>query len=596
MLQSSASIHSAVYDDDHNNNHNTYHSSSSDDEEQEQERLLSEKYGEANETSAPRSKSNNKRSNPNPYSYEQTDAEIADALNKAKTSTSSTEDEIIKQKKKARMTFTEAKLTGTNGLVYIRNEFPSKLKYPSMSIYNSISKPKNSKDVNVLKTSKRQLQNYKIQASAKYLSSLMSSYQNVCHELAPNLHYKDALIKIEKLGSKKQVRSYLNVMREEICKERLKKIYGDDRADKLVQELEEELQAHQERLLSDQQQEKEQEGGQVDEVGLQTVDNESNSVSANSNNLSTGRGGGGGGENNNESDNVSLDDNSRKEKEKQNNDNHNNQDDDDDDDEAEASFDDVIGSSKVIQGSEETESSTVDASLEDEMDNPEEKNDDQHSMSNANKANEDDDDCLSSSEENHPSLDNSTASEHISEKDSEMESELDSSNNNSMQDESNCNEDKIQNQAENDPNIDMEGELEDHDCNERELKPVESNDDHEETQNQMITQNKVDTLIEEETETYVNSICEINDTSTSSSQMDFESSKVGYKEQEQEASISMSLAQTQGTQGEEEEDEEKRIILDSSQNFDETQTIIPSMTPTGTQESQIMGELMTQDY
>ena len=52
-----------------------------------------------------------------------------------------------------------------------------------------------------------------------------------------NDHYKDTLLKIQDLGSKKIVRDYLEEMRQEICRDYLQNIYGEEKADNLLTEL-----------------------------------------------------------------------------------------------------------------------------------------------------------------------------------------------------------------------------------------------------------------------------------------------------------------------------------------------------------------------
>jgi hypothetical protein len=208
-------------------------------EELEQEHLLSRQFGEANE--APNSSSNKR-------SRQQTDAEIADALNSKSSSTTS---DGTNKKKKKRLVLNETKLTGSKGLIFIRREFPSKLKYkdPTRSIMKK--KPPRSASALKQKAFKREQFEMEINASASYLSDLMKAYQSFAVEIAPNMHHTDTFNKIQDLGGKKIVRDYLNTMREEVCKEHLNKIYGHERTEKLVHELEHGLNAHRERLLDD---------------------------------------------------------------------------------------------------------------------------------------------------------------------------------------------------------------------------------------------------------------------------------------------------------------------------------------------------------
>ena len=181
-------------------------------EEQEQERLLSEQHGEANE--GPASSSSNKR---------QSDADIADALNS---------NEAVK-KKKLRVTLTAPKLTGPQGLIRIRHEFGTQVKF---------RQPKPVKAGKDKKIAKRKQFERDIHASAVYAGKLMQAYQEFAIDIAPNMHYNDTFHKIQDLGSKKDVRDYLDTMRQEVCKEHLEKIYGRDKAEKFVHELENGLQ------------------------------------------------------------------------------------------------------------------------------------------------------------------------------------------------------------------------------------------------------------------------------------------------------------------------------------------------------------------
>jgi hypothetical protein len=223
---------------------------SEEEEEEEQEALLSREYGEATEEST----SNNSNHRSNKRSIQQTDAEIAKALN-AKSGTESAKINADgtaaaeRKRRKRMMILGDKKLTGTKGLIYIRREFPTKLHYKQPKKQHH--KSKHSRMSKLDQKKMRQSQFYsEVDASAKYISTLMKAYGNFAVDLAPNMHPTDTFNKIQDLGSKKVVRDYLDNMREEVCKEHLKKVYGAERSEKLMSELEFGIQAHQEKLLN----------------------------------------------------------------------------------------------------------------------------------------------------------------------------------------------------------------------------------------------------------------------------------------------------------------------------------------------------------
>lgn len=183
---------------------------------EEQERALSMSHGEASEDSPGIKK-------------QQTDAEIANALN-ANDAT----------KRKRRLVLTEADLTGSKGLIKIRHNFPSKLRYRQPNFHTGVS------NRNVV--SKRKRVEQEIQAAATYTSSLMQNYEEFATELMPTEHFTDTLNKIQDLGSKKQVKAYLDIMREEVCKQYIEGIHGKEKTEKLFNELEYGLQTHKKRL------------------------------------------------------------------------------------------------------------------------------------------------------------------------------------------------------------------------------------------------------------------------------------------------------------------------------------------------------------
>lgn len=180
-----------------------------DDYEEEQERLLSEAYGEAEE--GPGGGGNK---NTTDVTTKLTDAEIASALNR----------EGAKQKNaRRRIPVLDCKtLTGPKGLIKIRHEFRSYKYRP----------PKQSS------TNKKVQWERNVQAAANYLSTLMRAYQDFATTLCPSEHHSDTFYKIHQLGSKKEVKDYLNSMREDMAREYLESIYGREKAEKYIHELE----------------------------------------------------------------------------------------------------------------------------------------------------------------------------------------------------------------------------------------------------------------------------------------------------------------------------------------------------------------------
>lgn len=189
-------------------------------EEEDQERALSERHGEAKENGPP----------PNPTSKKESDKDIANALNSNET-----------KKKRKRITLTEDKLTdGVNGIIRIRHEFPSKIRYRPLANAASTKKMPKKKKLEL-----------EIQAAAAYSSKLLTMYNNFAMDLMPTFHPTDTLLKINDLGSKKKVRNYLDLMRQDTCMSHLKTVYGMEKATKLFDELNHGLRAHENGLFPD---------------------------------------------------------------------------------------------------------------------------------------------------------------------------------------------------------------------------------------------------------------------------------------------------------------------------------------------------------
>mmetsp|Transcript_9847 Transcript_9847/g.15132 ORF Transcript_9847/g.15132 Transcript_9847/m.15132 type:complete len:493 (+) Transcript_9847:112-1590(+) len=164
-------------------------------EEEEEERRLSAINGEASEATSGKRKT-----------APQTDQEI-----EAEYATTT-------KKRKPRITLQPSHVIGTEGLVKIRTEFPTILS-------KRRSKTKRS-----------------VQLAAAYSRSLRKAYQQWAFQLFPGLAMEDVLSRIETFGSKREVKDYMQTMRDMTRNEHLEKVLGKDRAEKMLQELEAGLQ------------------------------------------------------------------------------------------------------------------------------------------------------------------------------------------------------------------------------------------------------------------------------------------------------------------------------------------------------------------
>ena len=168
-------------------------------EEKAFDRAMAERYGEAEESNHGRS-TDNKRP--------QTEEEIAAEYEK----------EQLKAKRRKRAPDLDIKdLTGVDGLIRLPTEFKA-LKY------KKLSKASSKED--------------SIKAAAAYALSLTEAYKSFCYSMAPNLAFEDALLKIESYGSKKEVKSYLQQMRNDVRNRYVEKVFGKEKAEKMLQEFE----------------------------------------------------------------------------------------------------------------------------------------------------------------------------------------------------------------------------------------------------------------------------------------------------------------------------------------------------------------------
>ncbi|KAL7446553.1 hypothetical protein ACHAXH_008325 [Discostella pseudostelligera] len=225
-----SSSHYSRYDDDLNS------------DEEEEERRLSEQHGEAadddgNNDGASSRKRGRRQAN---TTLTEEDAAAAKEF----------EEKIRSKAKKARPSLQPMHLKSAKGLLYVRRAFPTLVKKNKSTPAASTSF--DSSPVRVSGTNKpteslahKLSTQSQINAAAKYSRSLMSAYREFAHELFPSLAAEDVFLKIEDLGSKKEVKDYLQLMRDEFRKEYLEGIYGVEKAARLLNELEHGLKVHQ---------------------------------------------------------------------------------------------------------------------------------------------------------------------------------------------------------------------------------------------------------------------------------------------------------------------------------------------------------------
>ena len=182
-------------------------------EEAEQERLLSERFGEAGEAPSEKRKT----------AAAATDQDIAAELAGE-----------VRRAKKSRPTLQPADLTGpANGLNRIKNEFNDQAKYRGVDRARLKARGQ--------RLTRDQLRRAELNAAAAYSRDLVGAYRNYCRDLFPALAFEDTVARIENLSSKKEVKDYVEIMREDVRRQHLVKIYGADKTDRMLAELESNL-------------------------------------------------------------------------------------------------------------------------------------------------------------------------------------------------------------------------------------------------------------------------------------------------------------------------------------------------------------------
>lgn len=198
-----------------------------DSEEEEEERRLSEQHGEAydSEDAAGPKRKRGSRTQANTTLTEE-DAAAAKEF-----------EETVRAKKALRPSLQPSDLKSAGGLLFVRRSFPSQVaKYRHAS--SSIASKVRGGGIKSNELARKMNVASQINAAARYSRSLMGAYRDFARELAPSLAAEDAFLKIEDLGSKKEVKDYLQLMRDEFRKEYLTGIYGEEKAGRILNELE----------------------------------------------------------------------------------------------------------------------------------------------------------------------------------------------------------------------------------------------------------------------------------------------------------------------------------------------------------------------
>jgi hypothetical protein len=154
-------------------------------EEEEQERELSRVHGEASEGRGEK--------------RQQTAEEIQAQYEKK-----------AKSKRQKRPDVTVDMITGANGLIRIPHEF------------KQIPHREDAKTTS---------------AAAAYSLRLIEAYKQFCFGLAPNMAFEDVLIKIEKEGSGRQLKDYIQNMRNMHRNHYVEKLYGKEKAEQFLSDL-----------------------------------------------------------------------------------------------------------------------------------------------------------------------------------------------------------------------------------------------------------------------------------------------------------------------------------------------------------------------
>lgn len=170
-------------------------------------------------------------------------------------------DERTKRRKPSRTRqtrMTPGRLTAPDGLIRIKNEFPKLMQ----SRYNQILalQERQAYGKEARQRGENAQRHEKLLASASYSRALLSQYRKVFEDLSSKplfvtsgdeivsstsgsrpLSFMDALFEVERIGSNRTVRRYVDAMRDDVRREYLGKMWGKEKTDRLLRELEQGL-------------------------------------------------------------------------------------------------------------------------------------------------------------------------------------------------------------------------------------------------------------------------------------------------------------------------------------------------------------------
>ena len=173
--------------------------------EEEEERALSERFGEASESSTSTGEEGGSNKRKRKGGEEESEKDIAQELDQ----------EERKKARKVRPQLVEDNLTeSADGLIKLPIELKRGIKY----------KPKKGKKRDVV-------------AAGAYCHKLVNAYRSFCKDLMPSMNFEDVLLKIEQLGAKSQVKKFMKNMRDNKRNEYLDSVYGREKADRMLKEL-----------------------------------------------------------------------------------------------------------------------------------------------------------------------------------------------------------------------------------------------------------------------------------------------------------------------------------------------------------------------
>jgi len=220
-----------------------------DSEEEEEERRLSEQHGEASDGDA--AAATNRKRGPRTQANTTLTEEDAAAAKEF--------EETVRPKKVLRPSLQPSDLKSAGGLLFVRRSFPTQVsryhrQASSSSSSSSLAQSKvRGAGVKSNELARKMNVSSEINAAARFSRSLMGAYRDFARELAPSLAAEDVFLKVEDMGSKKEVKDYLQLMRDEFRREYLTGIYGEEKAGRILNELEYGLRAAQRPAEEDEQ-------------------------------------------------------------------------------------------------------------------------------------------------------------------------------------------------------------------------------------------------------------------------------------------------------------------------------------------------------